>query len=408
MKNNISSPRCSDMQELREQVQKRFLASAWPTGKDEEWRRSDPDAMPWKNLEQNVQAVLAAPDATQKERSSLSEDEASLQDTLKASILSHAQAEKFNYLDVSEIQGASLNLLEQAMEHSLDRVDMWRLLQMKIGAIIVVPDETKIDAPIEITISGNDADKIYAPVLICILGKNSSLNVQMEVKGDGMFLPALFSSVQERACLQTANFQSASLDSISVSTHFTLCQEDAKVLQTDVQFGSMIANSRTYARIDGTRADLRLNGAYFASEDQLIDTRTYQSHIAEDSYSRVIYYGVASGESHTVYRGLIDVDYHAKGTDAYLTNKNLLLSEDARMDSIPCLNINMNEVRCSHGSTTGTLDPFQLFYLQSRGMTEEEARDLLVESFIESVLDPSFAQLNERVLKLLQEKIRNL
>lgn len=78
MKNNNSSPRCSDMQELREQVQKRFLASAWPTGKDEEWRRSDPDAMPWKNLEQNVQPVLAAPDATQKEFSSLSEDEALL------------------------------------------------------------------------------------------------------------------------------------------------------------------------------------------------------------------------------------------------------------------------------------------------------------------------------------------
>ena len=112
-------------------------------------------------------------------------------------------------------------------------------------------------------------------------------------------------------------------------------------------------------------------------------------HVSPGATSRAAYKGAVQGGGRSVYQGLIDVGQGASGTDAYLSNRNLLLGEGARADSIPTLRIGNNDVRCSHGSATGRLGEEELFYLQSRGLSEEEAREMLVLGFFEDLLERS-------------------
>ncbi len=111
------------------------------------------------------------------------------------------------------------------------------------------------------------------------------------------------------------------------------------------------------------------------------------------------------GGGRSVYQGLIDVGQGASGTDAYLSNRNLLLGEGARADSIPTLRIGNNDVRCSHGSATGRLGEEELFYLQSRGLSEEEAREMLVLGFFEDLLERSPKSFREETLESIRRRL---
>jgi Fe-S cluster assembly protein SufD len=128
-------------------------------------------------------------------------------------------------------------------------------------------------------------------------------------------------------------------------------------------------------------------------------------HRAPHTTSRAFYRGAVRDESHAIYQGLIQVDHEAAGTDAYLTNKNLILSDEARADSIPSLNIKTDDVRCSHGSTTGKLDENQLFYLRTRGYTEAEAKRMLVEGYFEDLILQTPELVHEELRELIMERI---
>ncbi len=130
-----------------------------------------------------------------------------------------------------------------------------------------------------------------------------------------------------------------------------------------------------------SRADLR--GVYRIGGSRFNEIFTEQIHLAPRCASRSLYRGVLEDEARTVFNGMIRVAPEAVGTDAYLTNNNLLMNDGCRADSIPGLKIATNDVKCSHGSTTGKVDPRQLFYLTSRGFSRTEAREILTRAFLE-------------------------
>ncbi|MBN2625137.1 MAG: SufD family Fe-S cluster assembly protein [Spirochaetales bacterium] len=132
-----------------------------------------------------------------------------------------------------------------------------------------------------------------------------------------------------------------------------------------------------------SRADLR--GIYRIGGARFNEIFTEQIHLAPRCTSRSFYRGVLEEEARTVYNGMIRVAPEATGTDAYLKNNNLLMNDGCRADSIPGLKIGTNDVKCSHGSTTGKVDPRQMFYLTSRGFSTKEAREILTRAFLEEV-----------------------
>jgi len=152
-------------------------------------------------------------------------------------------------------------------------------------------------------------------------------------------------------------------------------------------FGGAYARQRSDARLAGRGATGELVSLYFGDDDQMLDFRTFQDHAAPDCTSDLLFKGAVDGRSHSVYTGLIRVRPDARGTNAYQTNRNIKLSDDAWAESVPNLEIENNDVRCSHASTVGPLDPDQRFYLESRGVPPDAAERLIVAGFFGEVLE---------------------
>ena len=151
--------------------------------------------------------------------------------------------------------------------------------------------------------------------------------------------------------------------------------------------GGHYARVRTEARLAGAGGSTRQVALYFAGGDQMHDFRTIQDHDAPHTTSDLLFKGALQDDARSVYTGLIKVRPHAKGTAAFQTNRNLTLGEGAWAESVPNLEIETNDVRCSHASTVGPIDPDQRFYLESRGVPTSIAERLIVLGFFDEVLD---------------------
>ena len=144
---------------------------------------------------------------------------------------------------------------------------------------------------------------------------------------------------------------------------------------------------RTDARLEGRGASGNQLAAYFGEAQQMHDFRTLQDHAAPKTTSDLLFKGAVGGRSRSVYSGLIRVRKEAPGTTAFQTNRNLKLSEGTWADSVPNLEIDTNDVRCSHASAVGPVDSEQRFYLESRGVPPERAEELIVNGFFSEVLE---------------------
>ena len=141
------------------------------------------------------------------------------------------------------------------------------------------------------------------------------------------------------------------------------------------------------ATLTGPGANVRLNGMAFLDGQQFADHHTLQDHRTTDAASDLLYVNVLDGTARSVYAGTIMVQQHAQRSNAYQQNRNLMLQRGPRADSIPRLEIMADDVRCTHGSTTSTIDPMHLYYLGSRGLGLDQARSLIVDGTFEPVLD---------------------
>ncbi|MFL5332925.1 MAG: Fe-S cluster assembly protein SufD [Geminicoccaceae bacterium] len=170
----------------------------------------------------------------------------------------------------------------------------------------------------------------------------------------------------------------------------------AKLAQTVATLGGGLVRNETEARIEGTGVDCLLNGLYHAQGREHVDNLIRVHHVAPDSHSNQFYKGVVDGRGHAVFAGKIIVHRDAQKTNAYQKNANLLLSDNAEIDTKPELEIYADDVKCSHGATSGDLDPTALFYLRSRGLPRAAAESVLTFAFaaevIERFADPTVRQ----------------
>jgi Fe-S cluster assembly protein SufD len=151
--------------------------------------------------------------------------------------------------------------------------------------------------------------------------------------------------------------------------------------------GAQIAKANSYFDLAGKGAQAFVNGFLFGDERQHFHLHTLQRHLVPNTTSDLLIKGCLKDRARSVYQGLIQVSEGAQGTNAYQANRNLLLSEQARADSIPGLEILANDVRCTHGATIGHVDDEQMYYLMARGLPRLEAQRLIVEGFFVPVLD---------------------
>ena len=160
------------------------------------------------------------------------------------------------------------------------------------------------------------------------------------------------------------------------------------------------------ASLVGPGATAELKGIYFASGEQFFDFHTLQDHQVGNTTSDLLFKGALQDVARTVYAGLIRIEKGAARSDAYQANRNLVLSDKAKATSIPMLEIDNNDVRCTHGATVGPVDPNHLFYLRSRGITEMTAKRMIVQGFFGQVLDRiPFQQARELIEAELEARL---
>src|SRR6266508_1600116 len=193
--------------------------------------------------------------------------------------------------------------------------------------------------------------------------------------------------VEQSAKLEYVSLQNLSAETWHFATHHASVGRDAELDWVAGGFGSKKGKTRIQNDLAGQGATSRLTGAYFADGTQHLDYDTFQEHVAPNTTSDFAFKGALRDEASVVWRGMIRVERDAQKTNAYQENRNLLLSPKAHADSIPGLEIQANDVRCSHGATVSQVDRDQLFYLMARGLSRGEAERLIVRGFYQEIFD---------------------
>jgi Fe-S cluster assembly protein SufD len=217
---------------------------------------------------------------------------------------------------------------------------------------------------------------------------NSRATVVLQNSGEAFLSENVEIIVEDGAHLTLVSVQEWDEAGIHLSSHFATVGRDARLKHIIVSLGGKVVRVNPSTHLVAAGAEAELFGLYFADAGQHLEQRVYVEHIAEHTRSRVNYKGALNGEgAHTVWVGDVLIGPKAAGTDTYEQNRNLVLSEGTRADSIPNLEIETGDILgAGHASATGRFDDEQLFYLQARGITEREARRLVVLGFLSEIV----------------------
>ena len=188
------------------------------------------------------------------------------------------------------------------------------------------------------------------------------------------------------ASLRYILIQNVGVDACYIGAHRVHQYRDSKMTFVSAHIGGKLAKSFIAARMLEPNGHCILSGLYYGTGSQRLHMDTLQHHVAPNCVTDLMFKGALDHQARAVYRGMIRLEQGAQKTDAYQQNRTLLLSDEARVDSIPGLEILANDVRCTHGATAGQVDLFMLFYLMSRGLTEFDARKMIMDGFFEEVM----------------------
>jgi Fe-S cluster assembly protein SufD len=260
------------------------------------------------------------------------------------------------------------------------------------GTFVFVPRNVRVELPLQtLTYVDRDGMAVF-PHTLLVLDEGAELTfIDRYVSPD--LDRALSDAVVElylgpASRLRYVSLQDWGRGMTHLSVQRAVLARDAELRSLAVSFGATLSRTEVESILEGDGSSSEMLGAYFAAGDQHFDHRSIQDHLGSQTSSDLLYKGALKGRSRTIYSGTVTIRQGAHKCNAYQTNRNVLLSEEAKADSIPNLEILSNDpVRCGHAASVGPVDDEQLFYLQSRGIPFEEAERLIVFGFFQEVLD---------------------
>jgi Fe-S cluster assembly protein SufD len=260
------------------------------------------------------------------------------------------------------------------------------------GAFIEIPSGVTLDAPIYLLfVSTADEPIASHPRTLIIAGDNSQATIVEDYLsvGDGVYFTNAVTEIVagENSVVEHYKLQDENQEAFHVATLQVHQGRSSIFTHHSISFGGALVRNDVNVALDGEGAQCTLNGLYVTANKQHVDNHTVIDHIKPHGTSRELYKGILDDRSSAVFNGSIIVRKDAQKTDARQSNKNLLLSENATIDSKPQLEINADDVKCSHGTSIGHLDEDSVYYLRSRGIGAKEARSVLTYGFANDVLN---------------------
>jgi Fe-S cluster assembly protein SufD len=281
------------------------------------------------------------------------------------------------------------------------------------GAFIDLAKGVAVEKPIEIMYvsTGGKEPWVAHPRNLVIAAQGSQATVAetyVGLDGDVYFNNAVTEIVaEENAHVDYVKFQNESESAFHVATVLAYAARNAAAATNSIQLGARLGREEVTTVLDGEGAEGFLYGLYVTNGKQLLDNHTTIDHAQPHCSSREFYKGILDGKSTAVFNGKILVRKDAQKTDSKQSDKNLLLSEDATINTKPQLEIFADDVRCTHGATIGQIDPESIFYLRARGIGLEEARNLLIEAFAGEIVEHvKFEPLRKQLKSALLAKMR--
>jgi Fe-S cluster assembly protein SufD len=284
------------------------------------------------------------------------------------------------------------HLMTKAVRPDADRFAAWHGAFWTSGTVLYVPRNVEISEPLYSLIGlASDGAADFSHTLV-ILEEGASATLLEETSSATSTASGVHVGAVELILAPGANLRYVQLQNWNDKVwHFGhqagRVAKDASLQWTVGGLGAKLAHIHQEVFLDGKGASAQVNGVTFATEKQLISYYTQQTHNAPNTTSDLLYKDVVRDKARCVWRGMIKVAKDAQKTDGYQRNDGLILSDTCRVDAIPGLEIEADDVRCTHGATCGRVDEEQLFYAMCRGMSRSEAMHMIVEGFFQRVYD---------------------
>ncbi len=418
------------MRDRRWEAWRVLLDTPYPTTHDEPWRRTDIKALPLNEF-----SVLGQPPKPDKALKSVPADwrRALKSDDISGALLS-ADGVVVGQSATEDLasSGVVFTDMDTALREHADLVEPYFLTEaVRLnddyfaalhgafwggGTFLYVPRGVEVKLPLR-SFTWLGKNNTSLPHTLVVMGQGSRavlLDEYGSKSGDATLLRArrafnagaveLF--LQDGAQLDYVGIQDWGRDVWNFTNECALVNRDATLHWIAGGLGGKLTKTFVDARLIGQGATALLSGVFFADGAQHLDLDTEQNHEAPHCKSDLLYKGALKGSARTVWQGMIRVAKNAQKTDGYQANRNLLLSDQARADSIPGLEILADDVRCTHGSTVSRIDEEEVFYLMSRGIGRLESESLLVNAFFTPVLDRiPLESVRERLKKEIAKKM---
>lgn len=284
---------------------------------------------------------------------------------------------------------------------------------LKNGLFVHVPAKVEIEGTIEVHHWIAGGVTIFPHTLI-VAGESSKVRVidifhSVDETTSGLAIAFNDLCAGGNSQLDYTAIQDLNEVSRTISINETSVARDARAKGFILNTGAAWARNETLSRLEGPGAHSDMLSVSIPDHEQEYDQRTFQHHVSEGTYSNLLYKNTLYGHSKTVFSGLISVDEKAHHTDAYQTCRNLMMTDDCEANSLPGLEINADQVKCSHGSTSAQISDEEIFYLQARGIGPDSARQLIARGFsVEAVERLENEEVEALVLRFIDEKFARI
>jgi Fe-S cluster assembly protein SufD len=378
--------------EIRSGAARRFAELGYPTKREEEWR--------FTNVTPIAKTAFgAAPGVNLAQLSGKTQEVLRTFEGLRLVFLNGRYTPELSTRKLpSGIAAGPLREMNGFAERHLARYAGWQqhpfvaynTAQFEDGAYVEVPAKVVVSEPVHLIFisAGGEQPFVCHPRSLVVIGEGSQVSLVESYLGEGKYFTNAVTEIVagDRSVVDHYKLQDEDEDAFHIATVQVQAGRDASIATYSLSLGGgLVRNDINAVLSEG--CDAVMNGLYIAHGVQHVDHHTTIDHSKPHGTSRELYKGILDGRSSAVFNGRIIVRKDAQKTDSKQSNKNLVLSEDATINTKPELQILADDVRCTHGATIGQLDADAIFYLQSRGIAREEARDLLTHAFAREIVE---------------------
>ena len=289
-----------------------------------------------------------------------------------------------------------------------DRVSAQAWTSFTEATVVTVPAEAEIDDPIVLSVHGESVEQAAFGHVFLDLEQFASATIVLDHTGDALLAANVEVRIGDGANLTLLALQDWGDDAVHVAHHHAVVGRDATYKHVAVSFGGDLVRLNSSVEYGSTGGDVTMLGLYFADSEQHLEHRLFVDHNRPAGRSHVDYKGALQGDkAHTVWIGDVLIRKSGEGIETYESNDNLVLTDGCRADSVPNLEIETGEIEgAGHASTTGRFDDQHLFYLQSRGIPEDEARRLIVYGFFNDIIRRiGVPEIESRLLRTVESEL---